>query len=62
MARLDMADYVQAEGNETEEQKLIAKLFARQRKAQNCKHLDGIKMIKNFVTPNKMTRWGVAKK
>jgi len=29
MARLDMADYVQAEGNETEEQKLIAKLFAR---------------------------------
>ena len=62
MARLDMSDYVQAEGMETDDQKLIAKLFARQKKAQDCKHLDGIRMIRNFVTPNKMTQWGVPKK
>lgn len=61
MEQLNMEEY-RGFGDTEEERQTIQKLFDRQAAARQNKHLDGIKMISEFVAPNRMTQWKVSNK
>lgn len=61
MEQLNMEDY-RGLGETEEDRKRIQQLFERQAAARKNKHLDGVKMINEFVAPNRMTQWKVPSK
>ena len=61
MEKLNMEDQTGL-GETEEERRTIQKLFDRQAAARKNKHLDGVKMISEFVAPNRMTQWKVSNK
>lgn len=60
MEQLNMENY-RGLGETEEDKKRIQQLFERQAAARKNKHLDGVKMISEFVAPNRMTQWRVPK-
>ena len=60
MKKLNMADYA-GFGATEEERRTIQKLFDRQAAARENPHLDGVRMISEFVAPNRMTQWKLSK-
>ena len=59
MQELSVGDYYTGDDREKDE-KAIQFFFNKDSGA--ARHLDGVRMIKQFVQPNRMTQWSLTKK